>query len=410
MNERRLVNTYSSGLSSVMMFCAREPLISSSKAASVVDLPQPVGPDTITSPVGAATSRRNSGSRLHARRSPTDGDKRRTAIANPRMVLYTLILQRVPPTTTETSADPRASKSVQSSDVRNSLPISMSWESETDSPRGASSPLTRATGAVPASRCRSLAPSLRALRMDSLKVNSHLGLGRQLGQCWKQVTSRLFVVFHFELEAVLERGSAGRRGTRTDLVNEPLEIRARRPGGIAENKGQRPAPAPDRHVDDRVGITDHETLLAQAGLENSPMPLRLVVVALLRILLRLRSDPVEMHRLSRIRTDPAGDKHQPRKQLGTRRRRIGRKKFTRFLCEIKKNGVAVEHLHVTVLDRGRFAVRIDRAKGGSELLAPAGVDGDDLVRQTRLLQHQGHLGRVGGGVEIESDHSANPLW
>src|ERR1035438_9542148 len=69
MKQRRLVKIYSSGLSSVTIFRAREALISSMSAASVVDLPAPVGPEMMTSPLGASMSLRKSGCRLQPQRS-----------------------------------------------------------------------------------------------------------------------------------------------------------------------------------------------------------------------------------------------------------------------------------------------------------------------------------------------------
>src|SRR5580693_6384956 len=68
-------------------------LISSINAARVVDLPLPVGPEMMTSPVLGSVSRRRSGCRLQELRSLTELASRRTAKAVPRTVLNTLMRQ-----------------------------------------------------------------------------------------------------------------------------------------------------------------------------------------------------------------------------------------------------------------------------------------------------------------------------
>ena len=78
------------------MFRGREVLISSMSAASVVDLPLPVGPEITTRPLSASISLRRSGCRLQARRSLTEGASSRTAMAMPRIVRNRLSRHRMP--------------------------------------------------------------------------------------------------------------------------------------------------------------------------------------------------------------------------------------------------------------------------------------------------------------------------
>jgi len=77
-------------------------------AASVVDFPDPVGPEMMTKPVGASISLRKSGCRLHALRSLTEGARSLMAIAIPRTVRKKLARHRDPEIVSEISAEPRA--------------------------------------------------------------------------------------------------------------------------------------------------------------------------------------------------------------------------------------------------------------------------------------------------------------
>src|SRR5258708_33868320 len=106
MKDRRLVNTYSRGLSIAMILRAEEELISSTSAARVVDFPLPVGPDMTIKPAVVSVSRFKSGCRLHARKLFWNELKSRTAIATPRRAWKILNRRRTPETVRETSADP----------------------------------------------------------------------------------------------------------------------------------------------------------------------------------------------------------------------------------------------------------------------------------------------------------------
>ena len=77
-------------------------------AASVVDLPDPVGPEMITRPLVASTNLRKSLCRLHTRRSLTLGASSRIAAAIPRTVRKKFTRRRIPPTDSEWSAEPRS--------------------------------------------------------------------------------------------------------------------------------------------------------------------------------------------------------------------------------------------------------------------------------------------------------------
>ena len=83
MNDCRLANRYSIGLSSVMMLRARVALISSSSAASVVDFPEPVGPEMMIRPLAGSMSLRKSLCKLQLRRSLMLGASSRMASPQP---------------------------------------------------------------------------------------------------------------------------------------------------------------------------------------------------------------------------------------------------------------------------------------------------------------------------------------
>src|SRR5712671_6407621 len=79
-------------------------------------------------------------------------------------------------------------------------------------------------------------------------------------------------------------------------------------------------------------------------------------------------------------------------------------KLAGLLGEVKQNGVAVEHEHAVVVDRRHLAVRVHFQKFRLELIALAGVDRHQLVRQAGLFQEQRDLVRVWRSVEVEFQH------
>ena len=74
-----------------------------------------------------------------------------------------------------------------------------------------------------------------------------------------------------------------RRRTRADLVDQALEVRELGPAVLAEHDRNQPRPAPHVHVDDRVGVADHVFLLGETRVEDAVMTLRLVGVAVDRV-------------------------------------------------------------------------------------------------------------------------------
>ena len=85
-----------------------------------------------------------------------------------------------------------------------------------------------------------------------------------------------------------------------------------REGFLAEHERHQPRPAPQRHVDDGVGVADHVAALGEMIVENAVMTLGLELVAVAGVFQILSGRGVlEMHRLARIGTDAAGDEHQP---------------------------------------------------------------------------------------------------
>src|SRR5580658_865097 len=162
---------YSRGLSSVMMLRARDPLISSMSAASVVDLPEPVGPEMMTKPVVASVNLRKSGCRLQPWMSLMEDSSSRMATAMPRTVRKKLIRHRTPEIAADRSAEPCFRNSAQSSAPNMSWAACTRTSPGTAPPRVCRSPRTLRTGGVPASRCRSLAPTDQACSIQSSKIN-----------------------------------------------------------------------------------------------------------------------------------------------------------------------------------------------------------------------------------------------
>ncbi len=122
---------------------------------------------------------------------------------------------------------------------------------------------------------------------------------------------RLVVHLGLELVLVLERDGARSGRPRRDLIDETLEVRELRPRRFAEHVRHQPRPAPDVHVDDRVGVADHVALLGEARIDDAEMALRLVGVAIDRVGYLLRGVVAEVHRLAGIRPDTGRHEHQP---------------------------------------------------------------------------------------------------
>jgi len=152
MNDCRLAKRYSIGLSSVRMLRARFALISSSSAARVVDLPDPVGPETMTRPLAGSISLRRSGCRLQLERSLTLGARSRMARPSPRTVWKKFARKRMPPTDSDRSAEPRSTKSGHRFGPRRLCATCRSVAPETTLPTVCKSPWIRATIGVSASR------------------------------------------------------------------------------------------------------------------------------------------------------------------------------------------------------------------------------------------------------------------
>ena len=87
-----------------------------------------------------------------------------------------------------------------------------------------------------------------------------------------------------------------------------------------------------------------------------------------------------------VATNISQERNSPR-TLGV----FSRQELAGLLGEVEQDGVAVEHGGVAVDDRRRLAVGVDRPERRLVLLALAGVDGDELVGEARLLEKQRHL-------------------
>src|SRR5213080_4235100 len=84
---------------------------------------------------------------------------------------------------------------------------------------------------------------------------------------------RLFIHLSLKLMPIFERHGLLRRRPRTDFVDQSLQIRKFLASAIAEHGGNKSGPSPDVHINDRVGIAQHVSLLAKACIENASMSL-----------------------------------------------------------------------------------------------------------------------------------------
>ena len=116
------------------------------------------------------------------------------------------------------------------------------------------------------------------------------------------------------------------------------------------------------------------------------MALCLEVVAVYGINLGFGRKVLEMNRLPRIRADARSDKHQPRQHLGALCQRIFRQEQTRLFGKVKQNGVAVEDNRITINQRRCFGIWVNSGERWRVLLAPAGVNWHQLVRQASLFK------------------------
>src|SRR5882762_11973914 len=108
------------------------------------------------------------------------------------------------------------------------------------------------------------------------------------------------------------------------------------------------------------------------------MPACLVLIPIEGVLVPRRRVVPEMDRLAGVRSDPACDEHEPRKQLTARVRTIAGKKLACLLGQIQQDGRAIEYPNAVIYDHGHLGVRIESAEGRAELFARTGIDWDGL--------------------------------
>jgi len=145
-------------------------------------------------------------------------------------------------------------------------------------------------------------------------------------------------------------------------------------------------------------------VLRQARLDDVPVAQRLELVAVDGVGDLLRRVVLEVHVLAGEGPDAGGDEHQPRQHRPALRRGVRRQELAGLLGEVEHDGVAVEHHHVAIHDRGHLGVGIDREVLGLVLRALARIYGNRLVGEPHLLEAQRHLHRVGGGAVVKLDH------
>ena len=183
-------------------------------------------------------------------------------------------------------------------------------------------------------------------------------------------------VVHLGLEGVLvlQGECPHRRRAGADLGEMTLQV-GKLLGRIrSQHKGDQARPAPDRHVDDAVGLAAHELVLAKPGLKDTPMTLGLEGVAVDGIFLGLRREVPEVNGLARVRTDARGHEHQPRQHLAPLLQRLAGQEFPAFFCQVKQDRIAVEDGGVAIDDDRNLGVGIDRQELRRVLLALARVD------------------------------------
>src|SRR6267378_3432974 len=112
--------------------------------------------------------------------------------------------------------------------------------------------------------------------------------------------ARLVVHFGLEGELVLQRDRPRRGRPCRDFIDQPFHVRIFRVGVVAEHEWRQPRPAPERHVDNGVGIADHVAAVGELIVEDLVVAMRLVLIAVMGVFQLLRRRGFEMPRLTRI--------------------------------------------------------------------------------------------------------------
>jgi len=144
-------------------------LISWINAASVVDLPQPVGPLTRIKPCVCLINFFRSGCRFNFSTVAWKEVSSRIAMPVPRDVCRTLTRQRTPRIVFEKSKERRSKKNCHCSSPKSPRAISARTWAGMASPARRNVPRTRIAGDRPDSRCKSLAPLLAAWLINDSK-------------------------------------------------------------------------------------------------------------------------------------------------------------------------------------------------------------------------------------------------
>src|SRR5271156_468918 len=220
----------------------------------------------------------------------------------------------------------------------------------------------------------------------------------------EHMPARLRVHLGLELETVLQsiRALCGR--SLIDAIEPSLDVRKSAPYILAQDKRQRAHPSPRRHIRDRVMAAEYVGGLTELRIEDTVVSSCLVEIPIDRVIEALGSKVFEMHGLSGIRTDAGSDEHHPREKLRARGRCLVRQEFSRLFGQVQKNRIAVEYAYRSILYRRGLVVGIDGGVLTRELLAPAGVDWNNLIGQARFFEEKRDFGGIGRGVIIEFEH------
>ena len=158
--------------------------------------------------------------------------------------------------------------------------------------------------------------------------------------------------------------------------------------------------------------------IREPRIQHAVQPVHLVGVAVDGVGDLLRRVVAEVVRLPGHRPEPAHLPEQPLLDLHAGPL-VGRIELAGLAAEILQDGARLEHRDrlaaraVGIDDRRHAVVRRDRQELRLELVAPADVDGLDLVGEPALLQHDGDLVPVGRGPVVQLDgllrHGCVPL-
>ena len=91
----------------------------------------------------------------------------------------------------------------------------------------------------------------------------------------------LLVHFGLEGELVLQRDRARRGRPCRHFVEQPFHVRVFCKDIVAEHVRRHPSQAPERHIDDGIGIADHVAAVGEMIVEDLVVAMRFVLIAVM---------------------------------------------------------------------------------------------------------------------------------